>query len=176
MTTFNPGDCVRVFAPGQWGHEGEVLYVSPGGKVRVRLDSSGKSKLYRAEKLRHLERTAPAPEPLVAEPDYTEAELVPIGKEAVVHSPTYRAWVRGLPCECCGKHPPNECSHHPEEGHGSMSAKCSDLRTLSLCRTCHTAHHAGRNAFTADRYWVERRIVRTIGRYFAEELGIGRVA
>lgn len=180
MTTFSPGDRVRVYAPHLRG-EGEVLYHVPAGdrapeRYRVKLDASPRSKSIAARHLRPVERPAPPVNELVSRPDYTAAELEPIGKETVVRSPTYRAWVRELPCECCGKAGPNECSHHPEEGHGSTASKCSDLRTLSLCRSCHAGHHAGRNAFTSDRYWVERRIVRTLRRYFAEVMGIGEVA
>lgn len=79
----------------------------------------------------------------------------------------YLAWIRGMPCAWCGEDQDTrtEASHHPRPGHGSLSRKCSDYRTVALCTDCHRKHHAFR---LFDRLWVEEQItgllIRWIGR------------
>ena len=179
MTTFSPGDRVRVYAPHLRG-EGEVLYHVPAGdrapeRYRVKLDASPRTRSIAAKYLRPVERPAPPVNELTREPWYDLVTGVPVAKDHRWRSPTYLAWIRSQPCQACHASPPNEASHHPEEGHGSMGMKCGDDRVMSLCTECHHEHHAGRGK-TLDRYWVERVVGRMFRTYVLQEMGLGKKA
>ena len=90
----------------------------------------------------------------------------------------YLRWIRNMPCAWCHggmsnpenvvgmQSSPTEAHHHPREGHGATSMKCSDYRTVPLCGHCHRLCHAKRKPY--DRLWLEEQIVglliRWIGR------------
>jgi hypothetical protein len=64
--------------------------------------------------------------------------------------PTYRAWIRTLPCTICGSVWKVEAAH--TGCGGGMSMKPSDYSCIPLCRNCHTAakgayHRVGKFAF-----------------------------
>jgi hypothetical protein len=64
--------------------------------------------------------------------------------------PTYRAWIRTLPCTICGSGWRVEAAHTGYDG--GMSMKPSDYSCIPLCRNCHTAakgayHRIGRPSF-----------------------------
>lgn len=73
----------------------------------------------------------------------------------------YKAWIRTLPCLCCGIEHRSEAAHTGTDG--SMSMKASDYSTVPLCANCHTQapdcyHSAG----------GKRRMERRIGQRFAD--------
>jgi hypothetical protein len=64
--------------------------------------------------------------------------------------PTYRAWIRTLPCTVCGSGWKVEAAHTGCDG--GMSMKPSDYSCIPLCRKCHTQakgayHRIGKFAF-----------------------------
>lgn len=171
------GQRVRIYAPHRRG-EGTVLYVSAGGKVRVREDG-GRERLYQPKHLRPLEPARPSAPALIRQPAYT-AETRAVPREGVTRSASYLAWLRTLDCAWCGVAGPCEASHHPEPGHGRMAKKTDDFRALPLCNPCHGRFHAlgqvGSMTPEQTRQWVETRITRMLIRYMRDELQIGRVA
>lgn len=46
--------------------------------------------------------------------------------------------IRLKPCAFCFREGPSDPHHY---GPGGMGTKCSDLRTVSLCRSCHQQWH-----------------------------------
>ena len=64
--------------------------------------------------------------------------------------PSYRAWIRTLPCTICGSVWKVEAAHTGCDG--GMSMKASDYSCVPLCKNCHTAakgayHRIGKFAF-----------------------------
>jgi len=62
----------------------------------------------------------------------------------------YRAWIRTLPCACCGLEPAGEAAHTGNDG--GMGMKASDYSVVPLCVNCHTQgpgayHRIGKQAF-----------------------------
>jgi hypothetical protein len=62
----------------------------------------------------------------------------------------YRAWIRTLPCACCGLEPAGEAAHTGSDG--GMRQKASDYSCIPLCSDCHrfaahAYHRIGRAAF-----------------------------
>ena len=98
-----------------------------------------------------------------------------IAKDSPVRSRVYLAWVRARACQWCRARPPSEASHHPKRGHGSIGAKCCDLRTLPLCHECHRSmHQTGKlGLMTGDqtRMWAEEQITETLRSWVRERMG-----
>jgi hypothetical protein len=71
-------------------------------------------------------------------------------RKGVVVDAAYRAFIRTLPCVCCGSRRYIECAHVGSRGLGQ---KCSDYETLPLCPAHHVqgpeSHHA-----LGKRFWV----------------------
>lgn len=80
----------------------------------------------------------------------------------------YLAFIRTLPCACCGVHSLSVPHHHNAVGHGGKGSKCSDYRAIPLCSLkCHNkVHQIGRSSFWGDLDAVETLIVRLNMRYF----------
>lgn len=61
----------------------------------------------------------------------------------------YKAWIRSLPCCCCGSTRDVEAAHTGDDG--GMSQKSSDYSCVPCCTDCHTmapdSHHRDRAAF-----------------------------
>lgn len=57
-------------------------------------------------------------------------------------SPEYRAFVRSLPCACCGTTGHVEAAHTGSDG--GMAQKASDYSCIPLCPHC---HRTARNAY-----------------------------
>lgn len=55
-------------------------------------------------------------------------------------NPKYLAYLRRLPCECCGREP-SDPAHTGNTGKG-MGMKAWDLDAIPLCRRCHDRYHA----------------------------------
>jgi len=74
-------------------------------------------------------------------------------KKAIQKGPVrnwkYRAWIRSLPCACCGVEPAGEAAHTGDHG---LNQKASDYSSIPLCTDCHTMaphsyHRLGREEF-----------------------------
>lgn len=78
----------------------------------------------------------------------------------------YRAWIRTLPCICCGSAFRVEAAH--TGGDGGMQQKASDYSCIPACWECHTAapysHHR-------DRAEFERRVLERHGKGVPELAG-----
>ena len=147
-----------------WAGSGRVQERLEDGRVRV-VCADGERRVFPADAVLVARRSSPI-EALGSAPLEHVAEGVPVPKDPPVRSPDHLAWIRRRHCAVCGAAPPSQASHHPERGHGSTGAKCSDLRAIPLCAACHAAHHRA----PLDREWVEERIaalliewVRTVG-------------
>ena len=168
------GQRVYVRAPFRQG-AGVVESVA-GGKVRVRMDAGSRAKVAPE----HVHPLSDAPRAggntLTREPAYDGGELAVVAKEPALRSRAYCAWIRTLRCEWCSKPAPSEVSHHPEDGHGSVAMKTSDIDTLPLCRRCHGEWHQrgtlGRMTGEQARQWAQIRIKRTVQRYLVEVMGL----
>lgn len=62
----------------------------------------------------------------------------------------YLAWIRTLPCLCCGSETDIQAAHTGSDG--GMAIKASDGTAIPLCADCHTAaahayHRLGRAEF-----------------------------
>ena len=62
----------------------------------------------------------------------------------------YRAWIRSLPCACCGTTPAGEAAHSGSDG--GMGHKSSDYSCVPLCDQHHrlgadSYHRIGRKQF-----------------------------
>lgn len=96
-----------------------------------------------------------------------------LAKDAPIRSRAYLDHVRSLACAWCSRPPPSEASHHPAQGHGSVGAKCCDLRAIPLCHECHASYHQhgaiGRYmSAQATREWVETTIVNLLREWVRE--------
>lgn len=74
-----------------------------------------------------------------------------------VHDRAHLAFIRRLPCVCCGAAAPNDAAHlrmaAADRGkpHTGMGRKPDDCWTLPACRTCHERQHSGSEA----RFWSD---------------------
>lgn len=77
-----------------------------------------------------------------------------------VHDRAHLAFIRRLPCVCCGAAAPNDAAHlrmaAADRGkpHTGMGRKPDDCWTLPACRICHTVQHSGSEA----RFWSDHGI------------------
>lgn len=79
----------------------------------------------------------------------------------------YRAWIRSLPCCCCGTTHYVECAHVGTDG--GMRQKCSDYDTVPLCAVCHRVgpkayHWIGKDAFEKLHRLEFARLVKRLNR------------
>ena len=89
--------------------------------------------------------------------DYTVHGRKPMGQAKTVKARrgpprdmVYKAWIRTLPCQVCGREGASEAAHTGDDG--GMSMKASDYSCIPLCSDCHTQapgayHRVGRRAF-----------------------------
>jgi hypothetical protein len=70
------------------------------------------------------------------------------GEVPPVKSGTYEAWVRTLPCACCGATGPSEVSHLADEPFKALGSKVPSLWVWPSCRDCHNLYHRSREAFS----------------------------
>lgn len=50
----------------------------------------------------------------------------------------YMTHIAAMPCLICKAPPPSHPHHQPKRGHGSISKKTTDYRTVPLCANHHT--------------------------------------
>ena len=136
----------------------------------------GRESTVHTSALRPLERTPPPPGEITRPCVVGGGEGVAVPKSPPVRSRGYLDWIRRQPCACCDRRAPSEASHHVEPGHGSTSAKTSDLRCLPLCRECHRQYHQhgvlrGLAPAERTRSFVEAEIAAHLTRYLREECG-----
>ena len=148
-----------------------VQYVTLDGRVRVTMDDSGRTYRARPEHVRPLDGSATAAVSsltLTRTPSYEAPELAAVSKSPPARSSRYLAWIREQPCAWSGVRGV-EASHHPREGHASVSAKCSDYRTLPLAPEVHREWHdrgaIGGMTPEQTRAWVETEINEHLARY-----------
>lgn len=156
-----------VYVHGHRGGIGEVVRTKRNGKIVVRFQWDGKEHPCNPDHVSELERTLPPSEPLASPPSYERPEGMSVPKSPPYRSLSYLTWVRAQPCVVCGTTLGVEAHHQPREGHGSTGAKCSDKRTIPLCRFDHRRHHDSR---PFARAWLEECIDLTLTRW-AREVG-----
>ena len=128
-----PGDPVYVST---LAYTGRATYVRELRGDRVEVETpTGLRKVRRSDVRGQRRRTS---NKLVRRPDYSQPPRQPAALTVppTVRLPKYLAWVRSLPCCCCGRTEGVEASHHPLDG-GSTAAKPTDLNAVPLCAECH---------------------------------------
>lgn len=79
----------------------------------------------------------------------------------------YLAFVRKLPCCCCGK--PGEVAHHPIQiGFGGKSTKAPDLWAIPMTAECHNRLHLDINAWELVNGLQIKHAMLTMTRYLLE--------
>jgi hypothetical protein len=90
--------------------------------------------------------------------------------------PTYRAWIRSLPCATCGIEPAGEAAHTGSDG--GMKQKASDFSCIPLCRNCHTMgpnayHRVGKKEFERRHKMDITRLVQRLAACWRMKSDIG---
>jgi hypothetical protein len=90
-----------------------------------------------------------------------------LGTPKTARSWRYLAWIRTLPCACCGLDPAGEAAHTGSDG--GTSLKSSDYSAVPLCSSCHTMapdsyHVLGRDEFEGRRNMKLAEIVKRLNR------------
>lgn len=80
------------------------------------------------------------------------------------------AYVRTLPCVVCHAAPPSEAAHIRMGLGGGMAMKPPDKWTVPLCNRCHSKQHEGEVAFWRDEISVNKPLLVSILRGYAESL------
>lgn len=79
----------------------------------------------------------------------------------------YLAFVRKLPCCCCGK--PGEVAHHPIQiGFGGKSTKAPDYWAIPMTAGCHSLLHFDIGTWEALNGSQEKHAMLTLTRYMLE--------
>jgi hypothetical protein len=85
--------------------------------------------------------------------------LRPVPKLQTIKDEDYKEWVKGLGCMIATDHHLGQTipHHHNLPGHGSMSGKTDDTRTIPLCVHHHDEIHRGVLTFI-DKYNLDLEI------------------
>jgi hypothetical protein len=73
-----------------------------------------------------------------------------LGTPKTARSWRYLAWIRTLPCACCGQDPAGEAAHTGSDG--GTSLKASDYSAVPLCSHCHTMSSDSYHALGRDEF------------------------
>lgn len=106
------------------------------------------------------------------------SRTAPIKKKATKRKSTesrwanesYLAFVRKLPCSCCGATPGGDAHHAIGIGHFSgVGLKAPDSLTMPLCRTCHDRLHATPELWPKQWGWMYTTLCMAIGFWSGSE-------
>lgn len=135
-----PGDRVLVSAVGG-GYEATVL--SDEGLDLMVRNAKGRKRLVARKRCRPLDPPQQTRVPLERPAVYDAPAGVPVPKDPPGRSEPYLAFVREHACCSCGAAGPSDPHHYAPKGQGGgMGMKCSDMRTVPLCRLCHDHFHS----------------------------------
>lgn len=83
---------------------------------------------------------------------------------------SYLAFVRKLPCSCCGRTPAGDAHHVIGVGNFSgVGLKAPDSLTMPLCRTCHERVHATPELWQKQWGWMYTTLCMAIGFWSGSE-------
>lgn len=100
-------------------------------------------------------------------PSLTFEQALRAGYLGRVEDEKYLAFVRKLPCCCCGK--PGEIAHHPIQiGFGGKGTKAPDYWAIPLTAECHNVLHLNVGAWEMLYGSQERHAMLTMTRYMME--------
>ena len=141
MPDYKIGEKVKVRLFSGRIYQGIVEKDDGGSRVVVMID--GKKKILRRENLfkpRKLDGGAIVNRGSVAL--YDEANFISLPKSKPDRDSDYLKFIRSK--SCCSCHSKQSEPHHwaPKGRGGRMGSKCSDYRTVPLCRKCHDYFHS----------------------------------
>jgi hypothetical protein len=139
---FSSGEKVRVKTFS--GIKDGIVHKDDGGSHIVVVIKKGKKLIRRGKvmEVRSLCRGELTGRPTVAVIK-EEHRFVSCPKTPPARDGTYLEFIREHPCCACHSNKRSEPHHWSPKGRGGgMGAKCSDYRTVPLCRVCHDHFHS----------------------------------